>query len=396
MKKLYYFVAIATFALFSCQQDDDPVNNQKGKSFTFKASIEDGITRGTFNSSNGLDWTDGDKIGIYVNDVSWPTKHQPFTLSSGAGTTQGEFTWDYDDGNFTNTNANVAFFPWQGTGDDKNNVYNGILYFKLPNSYDGYQSGQMLTPLVAPVSHNGATYDPIRFKHAGAAVKVTVTNLPTYVNSIGMAVDGKQIYGDFHIDPANVGTDALTLDNSENTSNNTVWLNYTNESAGEFTFIFPVPELTKPKLSFEIHDKYGVIFWKKNLKAQTEDLARGDILVMPNLAITPYENLTTDAHWSVCGTINSWSDTSMQTDGVTCVAKGVSFSAGDQFKIRYDGSWDNNYGADSFGGVGNVTTGKFKGDNITIPTAGTYDIIFYTDSKDIRVVTSGECAYPNP
>lgn len=342
MKKVFYLAAMATLALFSCQgleqEDATP------KAITFKASIENFATKADINDANALVWAKDDKIGIYVNDPDWTDKNQPFTLVGDGGTTSGEFSWDY--GAFTNEHAAAAFFPWQGTGTDKNNVSDGTMYFKLLEGYYGYTSGQMLTPLVASLSNSS---DPIRFKHAGAAVKVTINNLPAGAHSIGMSVAGQQVYGDYHINPANAGTDALTLDGAADNTKNTVWLNYTNDSESAFTFIFPVPTLTTPKLSFQIWDKNDILVWSKNLKAQSSNLGRADILVMPPLTITPYEKLTVSNDWGLCGTMNSWNaDVDMLTDGSHCILKGYTFNNGDQFKIRTKGTWTKSYPSDNY------------------------------------------------
>ena len=340
MKKMFYFVAVATFALFSCQNDDDVINEVNSKPVTFKASIEDftnSETRGNINSTNGLVWADGDKIGIYVND-SWNDKNQPFTLSTGAGETSGTFAWDY--GTFTNPNATVAFFPWDDDNNSGNGTQNNIagdwMYFTLNQGNYDYTSGKMLTPLIASISSS----DEISFKHAGAAVKVTINNLPAGAKSIGMTVNGQQVYGSYKINPANAGTDALVLNESPDNTKNTVWLNYTNNSESAWTFVFPVPTLTTPKLSFQIYDKNDVLVWSKNLKAQSSDLGRADILVMPALNITPYEKFTTDADWNLRGTFNDWGQFFMKADGdKSCVAKGVYFETAGSFKICKGNDW---------------------------------------------------------
>ena len=385
MKKAFFLVAVATITLFSCQKeietnDVKPAND----GFTFKASIEalsDADTKATINASNKLVWATGDKIGVYVTESSWTDKNQPFTLSSGEGSSEGEFAWDYT-GEFPSSAA-AAFFPWQGTGTDKNNVYTDNVYFKLPNAYWSYDSGKMLTPLVAKLS--GST-DPINFKHAGAAVKVTTNNLVSGTYHATMSVTGKQITGDFHVQYANAGSDAMELDAAEDASKNNVTL-HAWKSSGPFTWIFPVPALTKPKLQFVITDDNGIPVWSKNLKAQANDLNRGDILVFPALD-TPYEKFVQDdAHkWSFSGNINggSWQDNvPMVSDGKYWILAGCTFAAGDEFKIRKDEKWafegGEEYPSDNW---------KFNDGN-----AGAKDIIFNSVTKEITVVAHS-FAYP--
>lgn len=386
MKKVFYLVAVATLVFLSCQRIDEDATPQ---AFTFKASIENFATKADMNDANQLVWAEGDKIGIYVDDDSWETKNQPFTLSAGANTPSGTFEWDY--GPFSNQYAAAAFFPWEGQGSGYNNAYyqgdgDGlIMYFKLRDSYDGYTSGRMLTPLISKLETSSS---PIQFKHAGAAVKVTINNLPAGAHSIGMTVADQQVFGDYHINPAYAGTDALTPDETADLSKNTVWLNYAPaETARKFTFIFPVPELTKPKLSFQIWDKNGILVWSKKLKAQTSDLGRADVLVMPATDITPYSQFNTVSEdWYFCGSINEddWTnDILMITDGRYCILGGVTFKAGNKFKIRKN--QDDPYWGEAYPSSDWVVTEDY---------AGLKTVIFDTTTKAISVVNATDCPYP--
>ena len=387
MKKVFYLVAVATLAFFSCQRQElDPTaNNNKvdQKGFTFKASIEqlDDATKGTINASNQLVWATGDKIGIYVNDDSWSDKNQPFTLSSGEGLTQGVFAWDYS-GTFSDKAA-AAFYPWDNNdnaGDGTlNNVYEGDAYFTLNEGIYSYSSGKMLTPLVASLS--GST-DDIHFKHAGAAVKVHINNVPKRVHSIGMSVNGQQVTGEFKVSVANAGTDAMVPVTADATKN-TVWLNIWNGSQAAWDFIFPVPELTKPKLSFQMYDENNILVWEKKLKAQSSDLGRGDILVMPDLTITPYSQFKESTEWTFCGKIGgiaAWeADIPMYTDGTVTILKGMTFKAGDEFKIRKNKSWDEAY----------------PGSNFAITEDCTKDVWFNNSTHEITL-KDAKCDYPAP
>mgnify|MGYP006988867006 FL=1 len=378
MKKSFFFVAIAALAFLSCERHE--LEEMTPESYTFKASIEDFATKADINKANALVWAQGDQIGIYVNDDSWNDKNQPFTLVGEGGSTSGNFRWNYENGNFTDEYAAAAFFPWQGTGSDVNNVYGNVMYFKLPESYYGYTSGQMLTPLIASLENSSS---PIKFKHAGAAVKVTINNLPAGAHSIGMCVDGQQVYGGYHVTYANAGTDALAPDGTTpDTEKNTVWLNYTNDTETAFTFVFPVPTLTQPKLSFKIYDRNDVLVWSKNLKAQSSNLGRADVLVMPAIDIDYYKQLTISTEWTFCGTIgdSGWTDDiPMYTDGTVCILSGKTFQNGNKFKIRKNKAWDEAYPSSDW---------EFNEGN-----AGTKDIIFNIDTKTINVVDAG-CPYP--
>ena len=379
MKKALFLVAVATL-FFSCQRENTPSSQ---KSVTFKASIEElsSPSKAVYDDALQFVWSKDDKIGIYVNDSGWSTKNQPFTLEGDGGAASGNFAWDY--GDFTNTNATAAFFPWEGTGSDKNNVYEGTVYFKLHDGYYDYTSAQMLTPLVAPVTYTDGAYEPIEFKHAGAAVKVTIANFPAKAHSIGMTVDDQQIWGDYHVAVSGAGTDAIAPD-ADIADNTTVWLNCATASAErEFTFIFPVPPVSAPKLSFVIYDENGVKVWHKSLKAQSSNLGRGDILIFRNpVTITSYDDFDAlSSEWTIVGDFNEWwQDTPMLTDGTHCIAKGLSLTKDQGLKVRKDKAWDVSY--------------PEGGANIIVPSTGVWDVIFEIETHSITLVPSGECPYP--
>lgn len=406
MKKSLFFVAVATLFVVSCQKELNPSEQTVSNDTPcFKASIEqlaDFETKATINASNQFVWATGDKIGIWF--PSWGEKNQAFTLSGGNGTTEGTFTRDQS-ADYSPTDASAAFFPW----NNENNVGgDGNVYFELKSEYWSYNSGDMLTPLVASITSS----NDISFKHAGAAVKLTVNNLVSGTYAVKMSVYNKQISGYFHVNPANAGTDALVLNDSENTSLNSVTLNSW-KSTGAFNWIFPVPELTKPKLKFEITDDNGILVWKKSLAAQANDVKRGEILVMPAVSVTPYSQFTLNTTWGVSGEHNSWGDTKMVSDGTLFIAKSVTFAANQQFKVRKDGAWTTSYGYDQLNGVLSGSNAKDKwhvnavagteNNNIKITAAGTYDIIINTSDSDycgykaheIRVVQNG-FPYPLP
>ncbi len=372
MKKSLFFVAIATLFIASCQKELNPSEqNSNNDTKCFKASIEqlsDSDTKATINGSNQLVWATGDKIGIYFDTLD--PKNQAFSLSAGEGTISGTFTRDAS-GDYSKTDATYAFFPWQGTAYGDNNVYSGTMYFKLKDDIWGYDNGDMLTPLVAKISSS----DDISFKHVGAAVKLTIKGLVSGTYATTMTVKDQQITGDYSMDPENAGSEAIAPVASNNTLNHITLHSW--KSSGDFSWIFPVPELTKPKLKFEIVDNNGVPVWSRSLAAQANDLKRGEILIMPDKTITPYEAFSQDdaCTWSFSGNINgsTWIDNvPMMSDGRYWILAGFTFKDGDQFKIRKDKKWDEAYPASNW---------KF-----TSEIKGAKDIIFDSSTHSITVV----------
>ena len=200
-KTMLLLAAMAAFLALSCQKEMEVTESVDDNAFALKASIEDlsTPTKATINGSHQFLWSASDKIGVYVSD--WGTKNQPFTLSGAGGERTGSFVYDYDGGAFSATTATAAYFPWNGTNiETDNNVSGSTMYFKLKQGYDNYLSGQMLTPLVSPMTYSAGSYAPITFKHAGAAVKVVVSNVPAGAHSMGLVAEGQQIRGGYHTD----------------------------------------------------------------------------------------------------------------------------------------------------------------------------------------------------
>jgi len=401
MKKTLLLVALATL-FFSCQKEMEPAANEsnESKSIAFVASIEQpkSDTKADINASNQLVWADDDKIGIFVPD--WDDKNQPFTVPEGeGGSTSGSFSWDY--GDFTHTTANAAFFPWGG--DNHIDSSNGKFYLELPehNGTDAeptYTSGKMLTPLVAQVTRTGDAYDVINFKHAGAAVKVTINNLPVGSHSISLTAD-HPIYGYYNIDPANYEDGMVENSAGVNDGNTTSFLHFAPSSeVRPFTFLFPVPSLpASSALTFNIYDKNNVRVWGAGAKTKDDvALGRADVLTMPALSITtPYKDFDQISAWGVCGSHTGWaSDTPMVTevDGNIHIANDITFEANAEFKIRKDGDWSK--GEYNWSNIDGTDGLENSSGNIKVLNAGTYDVILNTSTHKIKVVAS-DIAYPN-
>ena len=84
--------------------------------------------------------------------------------------------------------------------------------------------------------------------------------------------------------------------------------------------------------------------------------------------------------WGVIGDHNGWgADDTMTAEGDWVVAKGVSFTAGQGFKVRADAGWNINYG-NAEAGQNAVLDTEFEvfagGQNVMIEKDGTYDIYF--------------------
>lgn len=101
--------------------------------------------------------------------------------------------------------------------------------------------------------------------------------------------------------------------------------------------------------------------------------------------------------WGVVGDFTEWADgkDAMMTEVAGLLAaKGIALEAGKGFKIRKDGKWDENRGAESDVEPFEVTIGAALkviagGKNLTVPTTGEYDIYYDEAKEELYVLVAG-------
>ena len=133
-------------------------------------------------------------------------------------------------------------------------------------------------------------------------------------------------------------------------------------------------------------------FNAKNYGTEEDTGAGGETPDVPEGPVTEPDR------WGVVGTITEWggqADLYMSEVGENLFARnGVTVTADDQFKIRFNNDWAVNYGAagdvEPFAvTVGEKLTLAAGGKNLSAP-AGTYDIYFNISTFDIWVMAEGE------
>ena len=101
--------------------------------------------------------------------------------------------------------------------------------------------------------------------------------------------------------------------------------------------------------------------------------------------------------WGVVGDFTEWADGKdvMMTEVAGFfAAKGIALEAGKGFKIRKDGKWDENRGAEGDVEPFEVTLGAALkviagGKNLTVPTTGEYDIYYDEAKEELYVLVAG-------
>lgn len=97
-----------------------------------------------------------------------------------------------------------------------------------------------------------------------------------------------------------------------------------------------------------------------------------------------------DHTWGVIGSFNGWAaDEAMTISGNTATAtiEILAEDADKKFKVRADGSWDNNYGFNSEDGSlapvdGTQFAASYNGGDIVVAEAGTYEIVLTIEGEN--------------
>lgn len=376
MKRDLFIASAFLCVLASCSKND--VDEPKTiSSFSLTANIEQPQldTKADLNASFQTLWASGDVLKVHITNGAgdWSTD-QPFTLSSGEGSTSGTFHcgtaysatdhWDL-----------CAFFPYNytsSTGADNTGSNVGgdsKMYFNLPESYYEYTSGQSFLPLLANMSGGSTHPASVSLKHVGGAVVVNLTKVPGAAKSLGMTIDGKNITGWMNgVTPTDAGT-ASGIITSSSGSNSTIWLNFDSSGSVDrsFQFIYPVPTISSTSdITFKMYDKNDLLIWKKTASGQSA-IGRAKALVMPNKAVAPIPQ-----NMYLVGYINGADNNiGYAFNNATGSVSGIEITENSYVCLRADdtGDW---YMTDAYVGSGNTATVKCQsGEKLLVP-AGTY------------------------
>jgi len=298
MKRLMMLLS-CSLAVFACNKgqkdvvgDILPIDKP-----VITASIESQATKLYLGSKDGDDnyemkWSEGDKIAVRVYWGSGVTEsgydNSVWSLDNeDKDKVAGSFTpdEDIDEKNY----AYGAYFPtnstWNIGGD-------GLFYCNYNHTYDSYTPGTFISPLLANMNADGAGVDRrvgnISFKHVGATVKVSLTNVPYEANKIVLTIDNNYIstssWGAMAVSDA--GSAAITIGESDSNKGHSITLEFGNYRSGDddLDFFFPVPPLTTtPNIQIDLYT-FNTLIWTKTGKAKTT-VSRGEVLVMPSIEV---------------------------------------------------------------------------------------------------------------
>lgn len=262
MKKIYLLGLLGCGLLGSCSNEDILNGDQPVKgNYTIEATIGDAQTRTSVDGDFGVQWSTGDKIGVYGGTVANSTE---FTLDGEGGTATGQFT-----GNFEGT-PTYAYYPYSAgtTLTDKK------LEMTLPASYA--YTGDSNGPMIGKYAGNA-----IAFKHLCGLLKVSINNIPSsatkFVLEASSAIAGKASVADIS------ATDAVLVPSETEAPNvsNTVTVTLSDTATTNKEFYFPLPVGTYESLEVSLQDESGAKLYEKT--ASDVNIVRAGAVNMPIL-----------------------------------------------------------------------------------------------------------------
>jgi hypothetical protein len=210
MKKNIIYIAALTVIAAACSNEDAlvtvPANNgtSEGKMITETITATNGDANGTTRADVAADatfkWSADDQIAVHVSDGTYHTA----TLTSGATTTDAEFTVSYED---TYSRNAFAVFPASIVAADAANYGDGTaLDVTLPASYTLAEVSGTTTPCPMIAENSG---DSWTFKQLCGLLRLTVNNIPATTKRLEIDFNGKKVCGDFSIDSPNPGSSTI-------------------------------------------------------------------------------------------------------------------------------------------------------------------------------------------
>jgi|GEM_PF-3446110 len=259
MKKvniLVVFLAVAAFC--GCSREEvKQVAELTNGTMTLKAIAP--ATKTAFSDKGEGTWLSSDEISVYATDGNFHT----YTLKSGAGSSEAEFTGDEI------TTSSVAVSP---AGSPS--LSGTALTINLPSEYEWSSEGNSNIPMVAVISEEGST--ELSFKHVGALLKVSFSNVPATATKFVVSVDENNIAGDFAI--SDYTADAAEITTASG-SNNSVSYTFSAGAASDMNFYVPLPTGSYSNLTIALYDASNNVLFTKS-KATALKVTRAQLIIM--------------------------------------------------------------------------------------------------------------------
>ncbi len=230
MKKVFLLIAALAAIVVSCNKSEmDEIDFTNGSDI-ISAIIESSKTKTTIADDKSVKWSEGDMFSIIT-----ATSRNPFTLSSGTGTTAGTFT-----GTIPTDAVLGVVFPH----NEENTISDNTLNVTLADEYTMPESD---VPMWG--TYNNGT---VTFKHLAGVLRFELNDIPADYNTLKITAD-KAIAGEFK---ATIGDNMQLAPADGNTSadNKVITVKYTASAVDndDRVMFIPLPATTYGSIKLEI------------------------------------------------------------------------------------------------------------------------------------------------
>lgn len=266
MKRILYGSLLFILAILTgCNDKNEMHTGYRPATFTVKVKMENTRDSRTMtDESNQVFWTEGDRIGVFVEGSTAPI---PFTYS---GTTD-------DVANFTGNSIPqgkiiAAYYPYNETAS----LEGTTLTVELPGDYD-YSENHTDGPMIGQPDGENILY----FKHLCGLLEVTINDIPAGAAKLAVESSSESspdLYGKFRI-PDITAVAPVLKDNTDGRQR--INYQFTSDLTGQDrTFYIPLPPASYP-LEISLRDDSDNKIWSKKT---TVTIKRRTITELPEVS----------------------------------------------------------------------------------------------------------------
>lgn len=269
--KMYAGIMLCTLALAtSCSNEETVMENTNPGNFALEATMGTATTRTTVTEDYQVNWSAGDKIYVYGNNL-----YASLTLESGGGSTTGNFKGTLK-GDGEETDLEYALYPVPTVSGDNYTI-------SLHHTYNYNDASN--SPMYAVF---GTDKTKLNFEHLCGMMRITLKDIPAEgVKTLTLTSEDGSIAGDASVTEAN-GILVLTAPTG---GQETVSIEIPDGTPASTTdaLVFDIP---LPAGKYEKGLKLGLSKGSKSLVDEKTinniEIVPGEITVMPTLRIKEF------------------------------------------------------------------------------------------------------------
>lgn len=267
MKRFLYGSLLLILAILTgCSNKNELMHSGHATdTFTLKVKVENTWDSRTMtDESNQVFWTEGDRIGVFVEGYTAP---MPFTYS-GMADGVANFTGN----SIPQGKIIAAYYPY----DETASLEGTTLTVELPGDYD-YLENHTDGPMIGQPEEENTLY----FKHLCGLLKVTINDIPAGAAKLAVessSESSQDLYGKFRI--ADITAEAPVLEDNTD-DRRRINYRFTTDLTGQTrTFYVPLPPASYP-LEISLRDDGDNKVWSKTT---TVTIKRRTITELPEVS----------------------------------------------------------------------------------------------------------------